>query len=72
MILSQAASSLSGEYRWWKNSKGQDKEKLNMNLNVRDAGGFYDGILFSGLDYKDSIEISANNKVSRFCRAYSQ
>lgn len=49
--------SISGEYRWWKSSKGQHREKLNMNLNLREAGGFYEGILFSGLNYKDSIDI---------------
>lgn len=49
--------SIRGDYRWWKNSKGQDREKLNLNLNVSNAGGFYEGILFSGLDYKDSLEI---------------
>lgn len=48
---------ISGEYRWWKNSKGQDKENLTMNVTVNDAGGYYEGILFSGLDYQDSIEI---------------
>lgn len=49
--------SIRGDYRWWKNSKGQHREKLNVNLNVNNAGGFYEGILFSGLDYKDSLEI---------------
>ena len=58
--------SFNGEYRWWKNSKGQDREKLNMNLNVRDAGGYYDGILFSGLNYKDSVEILPTIKSAGF------
>lgn len=48
---------ISGEYRWWKNNKGQEKENLTMNVTVKDAGGYYEGVLFSGLDYKDSIEI---------------
>ena len=47
-------------------AKGQDSEKLNMNLNVRDAGGFYDGILFSGLNYKDSVEILPTIKSAGF------
>lgn len=58
----------SGEYRWWKDSKGLDREKLNINLNVRDAGGFYEGILFSGLDYKDTIEILPTIKTTNFAK----
>jgi hypothetical protein len=60
--------SISGEYRWWKSSKKQDREKLTMNLNVQGAGGFYEGILFSGLDYKDSIEILPTIKSTDFAK----
>ena len=60
--------SVSGEYRWWNNSNGQEREKLSLNLNVQNAGGFYEGILFSGLDYKDTIEILPTIKSNSFAK----
>ena len=62
------ALAFSGEYRWWKSSKGADMEKMVVNLNVINAGGFYEGILFSGLDYKDTIEILPVIKTTNFAK----
>ncbi len=55
-----------GDYRWWKNSKGRDRENLVMDLNISDAGGYYESILFSGLDYSDSITLLPTIKSSAF------
>ncbi|MCK5360570.1 MAG: YdbH domain-containing protein [Gammaproteobacteria bacterium] len=49
--------SVNGRYRWWKNQKGQDRENLLVNFNIKDGGGYYDSVLFSGLDYNDQIEV---------------
>jgi len=58
--------SASGEYRWWTDNRGLLRDKLDMNLNVSDAGGFYDGVLFSGLNYKDTIDLIPVIKSSDF------
>ncbi|GBE46334.1 hypothetical protein BMS3Bbin11_01434 [bacterium BMS3Bbin11] len=58
--------SAKGRYRWWKNSEGQDSEKLSMELNIDSAGGYYGGVLFSGLNYKDHIEFLPAIKSSKF------
>ena len=47
--------SASGTYRWWIDSKGKDREALDMQLEVNNAGGYFAGALFSGLSYKDRI-----------------
>ena len=57
---------LKGEYRWWKTSKGLDSESLIMDLNVTGAGGYYESILFSGLNYTDSITLLPSIKSSAF------
>jgi hypothetical protein len=49
--------SIAGNYRWWKNSKGLAQDKLVMDLDIREAGGHYQNILFSGLNYRDSFEL---------------
>ena len=46
-----------GKYRWWTDRKGRDREALDMQLQASDAGGYYDGVLFSGLNYKDRLEL---------------
>ncbi len=48
---------LEGVYRWWKSGSGKHREKLAAKLIVHEAGGHYEGILFSGLNYQDSIEL---------------
>ncbi|NOY15886.1 MAG: hypothetical protein GXP23_02935 [Gammaproteobacteria bacterium] len=58
--------SVKGRYRWWKKSKGQDAETLTLALTVDNAGGYYDDILFSGLNYKDRIELLPAIKSSEF------
>ncbi|MFW2438786.1 MAG: intermembrane phospholipid transport protein YdbH family protein [Arenicellales bacterium] len=58
--------SASGEYRWWTSSRGLYRDKLDLNLNVSDAGGFYDGVLFSGLNYSDTIDLLPVIKSSDF------
>jgi len=58
--------SAKGKYRWWINSKGQDSEKLTMELNIDNAGGYYEEIIFSGLNYNDSIELLPAIKSSEF------
>ncbi len=58
--------SASGEYRWWTGNRGSFRNKLDMKLNVSDAGGFYDGVLFSGLNYKDTIDLLPVIKSSDF------
>ncbi len=58
--------SAKGRYRWWKNKKGQDKEKLVMDLRVDDAGGYYEEVLFSGLNYKDRLDIYPDIKSAGF------
>jgi hypothetical protein len=55
-----------GEYRWWKNSKGLDRENLVMDISISDAGGYYESILFSGLDYSDNITLLPTIKSSAF------
>jgi hypothetical protein len=40
----------SGKYRW-----NRTKETLSMDLAVKDAGGFYSGVLFSGLNYNAKL-----------------
>lgn len=49
--------SAKGRYRWWKNQKGQDRENLFMNFQIKDGAGYYEEVLFSGLDYNDQIEV---------------
>jgi hypothetical protein len=49
--------SIAGNYRWWKNSKGLAQDKLVMDLDIIEAGGHYQNILFSGLNYRDSFEL---------------
>lgn len=44
-----------GVYRWWKSGSGIHNEKLAVDITLRDAGGHYEGILFSGLHYQDTI-----------------
>ena len=58
--------SASGEYRWWTSNRGSFRDRLDMKLNVSDAGGFYDGVLFSGLNYKDTIDLLPVIKSSDF------
>jgi hypothetical protein len=58
--------SVKGKYRWWKNPQGKNRENLLMNLKLKDGGGYYDGILFSGLDYSDQIELLPYIKSSEF------
>ncbi len=58
--------SFKGRYSWWKNSKGHDNEKLTLALNINNAGGYYEEILFSGLNYTDSIELLPAIKSSEF------
>jgi len=58
--------SAKGRYSWWKNKKGQDKERLVMDLKVDDAGGYYEGVLFSGLNYQDRLDILPDIKSSGF------
>lgn len=57
---------IKGEYRWWKTSNDLEKESLVMDLNISDAGGYFENILFSGLDYKDSITLLPTIKSSAF------
>lgn len=58
--------SVKGRYSWWKNKQGEDREKLSMRLNIDNAGGYYDEISFSGLNYKDQIELLPAIKSSEF------
>jgi hypothetical protein len=58
--------SVKGKYRWWKNPQGKNRGNLLMNLKLKDGGGYYDGILFSGLDYSDQIELLPYIKSSEF------
>lgn len=58
--------SVRGTYRWWKTRRGVDREKLVMDLHLRDAGGFYKDILFSGMNYQDSLELIPTIKSSGF------
>lgn len=58
--------SVEGVYRWWKTRKGFDRKKLIMDLYVRDAGGYYQGIFFSGLNYQDYLELLPTLKSSGF------
>jgi len=58
--------SVNGKYRWWKSAKGNDRENLLMDLKLKDGGGYYEGILFSGLDYSDQIELLPYIKSSGF------
>jgi hypothetical protein len=60
--------SVAGTYRWWKTSRGLYRVKLIMDLNVIDAGGYYQGLLFSGLNYQDSIEILPRLNSSEFSK----
>lgn len=46
-----------GVYRWWKSGSGKHREKLAADITFRDAGGHYEGILFSGLNYQDTFEL---------------
>ncbi len=48
---------LRGVYRWWKSSGGRPREAMQLNVELNDAGGHYQEILFSGLNYKDSIKV---------------
>jgi hypothetical protein len=57
---------IKGEYRWWKTIKGLNRESLIMDLNISEAGGYYENILFSGLDYTDSITLLPTIKSSAF------
>jgi len=56
--------SAKGRYQWWKNRKNQDTEKLNVEITVNEVGGFYEGVLFSGLSYKGSIDLLPDIKSS--------
>ncbi len=58
--------SVQGQYRWWQNSRGLERDHLIVDLDVIAAGGHYEGILFSGLNYRDSIEILPTLKSSEF------
>ncbi|MEA1889405.1 MAG: YdbH domain-containing protein [Pseudomonadota bacterium] len=49
--------SVKGRYRWWKNSTGRSREKLTMELKIDNAGGYHEEILFTGLNYKDQLEL---------------
>ena len=49
--------SVSGNYRWWQSSSGKDQEHLAINLTISGTGGFYENILFSGLEYSDRIDL---------------
>lgn len=64
------AGSLSarGSYRWWKTQRGLKREKLMVDLEMKDAGGHYEGILFSGLNYRDSIELLPKLKSADFAK----
>ena len=55
--LVSGALSVEGQYRWWLNSQGRARENLAVDIDVVDAGGHYQGVLFSGLNYHDSIEV---------------
>ncbi len=58
--------SVKGRYRWWKNSKARSREKLTMELKIDDADGYYEEVLFSGLNYKDQIELLPAIKSAAF------
>jgi hypothetical protein len=60
--------SANGKYRWWTDSKGRDREELDIQLQASGAGGYYDGVLFSGLNYKDRIELLPAVKSSDFSK----
>lgn len=49
--------SFEGVYRWWKSGSGKHRERLVASITVKDAGGHYQDILFSGLNYQDTIEL---------------
>jgi len=58
--------SAQGSYRWWKNRNGLNRSNLTLDLNLNDAGGHYEGILFSGLNYQDSFNILPEFSSSEF------
>jgi len=60
--------SVNGAYRWWENAQGRSKENLAINLDIVDAGGRYQGILFSGLDYQDAFEVLPELRSAHFSR----
>jgi hypothetical protein len=49
--------SVQGRYSWWTSSAGKENERLVIDISINDAGGFYESILFSGLNYSDRIEL---------------
>ncbi len=58
--------SIRGSYRWWKNNSGLSRSNLTLDLDLNDAGGHYEGILFSGLNYQDSFSILPEFSSSEF------
>ncbi len=58
--------SAQGSYRWWKNNNGLSRSNLTLDLDLNDAGGHYEGILFSGLNYQDSFNILPEFSSSEF------
>jgi len=58
--------SINGRYRWWKSLKGNDRESLFMNFKLENGGGYYEDVLFSGLNYSDQIELLPYIKSSNF------
>ena len=58
--------SAQGGYRWWKNSNGLNRSNLTLDLDLNNAGGHYEGVLFSGLNYQDSFKILPKFSSSEF------
>jgi len=48
---------LQGRYRWWRTAAGSFRENLGADVQLENIGGYYEGMLFSGLSYNDSIEL---------------
>jgi len=46
-----------GRYRWWRTATGLPRENLSADVQLQNIGGHYEGMLFSGLTYQDSIEL---------------
>jgi hypothetical protein len=56
----------SGHYQWQSEQEGKDSEYLDVNLTIKNVGGFYDDMLFSGVNYAGTIELLPAIKSSGF------
>lgn len=49
--------SVNAVYRWWKNSRNLTRTRMLADIELRDGGGHYETVLFSGLALRGSIEL---------------